>query len=112
MVRVVDEAVQLRGVPHERVIGLAPEPWLVSLVVAATVSSQGGDCVDVVVSRSSGALGLHDSILLRKGLVGMSEIITASGLDWTMVRFLAPNDGPARARFGTTSAARTGRDST
>jgi putative NADH-flavin reductase len=29
-------------------------------------------------------------------LVGMSEIIMASGLDWTIVRFLAPKDGPAK----------------
>jgi hypothetical protein len=29
-------------------------------------------------------------------LVGMSEIIMASGLDWTIARFLAPKDGPAK----------------
>jgi nucleoside-diphosphate-sugar epimerase len=29
-------------------------------------------------------------------LVGMSEIVMTSGLDWTIVRFLAPKDGPAR----------------
>ena len=29
-------------------------------------------------------------------LVGMSEIVMASGLDWTIVRFLAPKDGPAK----------------
>ena len=28
-------------------------------------------------------------------LAGMSEIVTSSGPDWTIVRFLAPNDGPA-----------------
>jgi putative NADH-flavin reductase len=27
-------------------------------------------------------------------LVGMSEIVMTSGLDWTIVRFLAPKDGP------------------
>jgi NAD(P)H-binding len=26
----------------------------------------------------------------------MSEIVTSSGLDWTIVRFLAPKDGPAK----------------
>ena len=31
-------------------------------------------------------------------LVGMSEVVTASGLDWTIVRFLAPKDGPAKGR--------------
>ena len=31
-------------------------------------------------------------------LVGMSEIVMASGLDWTIVRFLAPNDGQASGR--------------
>jgi hypothetical protein len=29
-------------------------------------------------------------------LVGMSVIVMSSGLDWTIVRFLAPKDGPAR----------------
>jgi putative NADH-flavin reductase len=29
-------------------------------------------------------------------LVGMSEIVTSSGLDWTIVRFLAPKDGPVK----------------
>jgi uncharacterized protein YbjT (DUF2867 family) len=29
-------------------------------------------------------------------LVGMSEIVMTSGLDWTIVRFLAPKDGPAK----------------
>ncbi|WP_018636395.1 NAD(P)-dependent oxidoreductase [Parafrankia elaeagni] len=29
-------------------------------------------------------------------LLGMSEIITTSGLDWTIVRFSAPKNGPAR----------------
>lgn len=28
-------------------------------------------------------------------LVGMSEIVMTSGLDWTIVRFLQPKDGPA-----------------
>jgi hypothetical protein len=31
-------------------------------------------------------------------LVGMSEIVMTSGLDWTIVRFLAPKDGPAKGR--------------
>ncbi len=37
--------------------------------------------------------------LLRRAydeLVGMSEIVMSSGLDWTIVRFLAPKDGPAK----------------
>ena len=29
-------------------------------------------------------------------LLGMSRIVMASGLDWTIVRFLAPKDGPAK----------------
>ena len=32
-------------------------------------------------------------------LVGMSEIVMTSGLDWTIVRFLAPKDGPARGQL-------------
>jgi nucleoside-diphosphate-sugar epimerase len=32
-------------------------------------------------------------------LVGMSEVVTSSGLDWTIVRFLAPKDGPAKGRI-------------
>ena len=40
-------------------------------------------------------------------LVGMSSIVMRSGLDWTIVRFLAPKDGPAKGRvrhgfYGTT----------
>ncbi len=31
-------------------------------------------------------------------LVGMSELVMTSGLDWTIVRFLAPKDGPAKGR--------------
>ena len=31
-------------------------------------------------------------------LVGMSVIVMSSGLDWTIVRFLAPKDGPAKGR--------------
>ncbi len=31
-------------------------------------------------------------------LVGMSDIVMTSGLDWTIVRFLAPKDGPAKGR--------------
>ena len=31
-------------------------------------------------------------------LVGMSVIVTSSRLDWTIVRFLAPKDGPAKGR--------------
>jgi len=29
-------------------------------------------------------------------LVGMSQIVMTSGLDWTIVRFLQPKDGPAK----------------
>jgi nucleoside-diphosphate-sugar epimerase len=29
-------------------------------------------------------------------LVGMSNTVTSSGLDWTIVRFLAPKDGPVK----------------
>ena len=29
-------------------------------------------------------------------LVGMSQIVMTAGLDWTVVRFLAPKDGPAK----------------
>jgi uncharacterized protein YbjT (DUF2867 family) len=39
--------------------------------------------------------------LLRRAydeLVGMSEIVMSSGLDWTIVRFLAPKDGPVTGR--------------
>jgi hypothetical protein len=32
-------------------------------------------------------------------LVGMSQIVMTSGLDWTIVRFLAPKDGPARGHL-------------
>jgi nucleoside-diphosphate-sugar epimerase len=32
-------------------------------------------------------------------LVGMSEIVMTSGLDWTIVRFLAPEDGPAKGKL-------------
>lgn len=32
-------------------------------------------------------------------LVGMSGIVMTSGLDWTIVRFLAPKDGPAKGRL-------------
>jgi nucleoside-diphosphate-sugar epimerase len=32
-------------------------------------------------------------------LVGMSQIVMTSGLDWTIVRFLAPKDGPARGQL-------------
>jgi nucleoside-diphosphate-sugar epimerase len=40
-------------------------------------------------------------------LVSMSNIVTSSGLDWTIVRFLAPKDGPAKGSvrhgfYGTT----------
>lgn len=31
-------------------------------------------------------------------LVGMSEIVMSSGLDWTIVRFLAPKDRPAKGQ--------------
>ena len=29
-------------------------------------------------------------------MVGMSQAVTSSGLDWTIVRFVTPKDGPAR----------------
>jgi hypothetical protein len=29
-------------------------------------------------------------------LVGMTQVVTTDDLDWTIVRFLAPKDGPAR----------------
>jgi len=32
-------------------------------------------------------------------LVGMSQIVMHSGLDWTIVRFLGPKDGPARGQL-------------
>ncbi len=32
-------------------------------------------------------------------LVGMSQVVMSSGLDWTIVRFLAPKDGPARGQL-------------
>ena len=32
-------------------------------------------------------------------LIGMTQIVTSSGLDWTIVRFLAPKDGPAKGRL-------------
>jgi hypothetical protein len=40
--------------------------------------------------------------LLRRAndeLSGMSEVVTSSGPDWTIVRFLAPKNGPARGRL-------------
>ena len=42
------------------------------------------------------------STFLRRAydeLVGMSEIVMTSGLDWTIVRFLAPKDGPAKGQL-------------
>jgi uncharacterized protein YbjT (DUF2867 family) len=32
-------------------------------------------------------------------LIGMSEVVMSSGLDWTIVRFLAPKNGPARGHL-------------
>ena len=32
-------------------------------------------------------------------MVGMGQAVTTSGLDWTIVRFLAPKDGPARGEM-------------
>jgi NAD(P)H-binding len=32
-------------------------------------------------------------------MVGMGQAVTWSGLDWTIVRFLAPKDGPARGEL-------------
>jgi nucleoside-diphosphate-sugar epimerase len=32
-------------------------------------------------------------------MVGMGQAVTTSGLDWTIVRFLAPKDGPARGEL-------------
>jgi hypothetical protein len=32
-------------------------------------------------------------------MVGMSQAVTTSGLDWTIVRFLAPKGGPARGEL-------------
>jgi putative NADH-flavin reductase len=32
-------------------------------------------------------------------MVGMSKIVMEAGLDWTIVRFLAPKDGPARGHL-------------
>jgi hypothetical protein len=32
-------------------------------------------------------------------LVGMSEIVMTSGLDWTIVRSLAPKDGPSKGQL-------------
>jgi hypothetical protein len=32
-------------------------------------------------------------------MVGMSQAVTTSALDWTIVRFLAPEDGPARGEL-------------
>jgi hypothetical protein len=29
-------------------------------------------------------------------MVGMSQVVTTSGLEWTIVRFLAPKDGRSR----------------
>ena len=37
----------------------------------------------------------HDEI------VGMSQAVMSSGLDWTIVRFLAPKDGPAKGELRT-----------
>ena len=34
-------------------------------------------------------------------IVGMSRAVTTSGLDWTIVRFLAPKDGPAKGKLRT-----------
>lgn len=31
-------------------------------------------------------------------LIGMTDVVTASDLDWTIVRYIAPKDGPARDR--------------
>lgn len=33
------------------------------------------------------------------GLLGMSQIVMVSGLDWTIVRFLAPKDGSAQGNL-------------
>jgi hypothetical protein len=32
-------------------------------------------------------------------IVGMSQAVTSSGLDWTIVRFLAPKDGAAKGKL-------------
>jgi hypothetical protein len=63
VIRVLDEALQVRRVPRDRVSGLTPELRLVSLVVAAAIRGQGGHFVDVVVSRRSGGLSVHAFIL-------------------------------------------------
>ena len=38
-------------------------------------------------------------VVLGRDFVGMSEVVMTSGLDWTIVRFLAPKHGPARGRL-------------
>jgi putative NADH-flavin reductase len=32
-------------------------------------------------------------------LIGMSQVVTSSGLDWTIVRYIAPKNGPARGNL-------------
>ena len=32
-------------------------------------------------------------------LLGMSKLVMSSGLDWTIVRFLAPKDGPPKGHL-------------
>jgi uncharacterized protein YbjT (DUF2867 family) len=44
-------------------------------------------------------VGLMGRTLLPRAyreLLGMSELIMDSGLDWTIIRFIAPTDGPAK----------------
>jgi hypothetical protein len=41
-------------------------------------------------------------------IVGMSQAVTTSGLDWTIVRFLAPKGGPAKGELRTGFSAPTG----
>jgi putative NADH-flavin reductase len=45
-------------------------------------------------------------------LIGMTDVITASDLDWTVVRYIAPKHGPARDRLREASAAPTSSGST
>jgi hypothetical protein len=54
--------------------------------VIADVAGEGHD----VHGQEVPAPRLHEH-------VGMTEVVRAAGLDWTIVRYIAPKDGPARS---------------
>ena len=79
---------------HQNIIAIMRESGIQRLVDWSTPSVKSKEDVTSCITTLPGIMAGIFLPKAKKTLLAVSELVTNSGLDWTMVRFMAPKDTP------------------